>query len=267
MRKTMVWILILLLLPFAMAEQRILVVENNRAYEWMDEIPDGYGDVIAKIAAQDASAAKAGIINFYPDEDGCWAFCRTKTGLRHEGSFWYVGGEQAYPLGSIKDIYNWDFFPGEGVFYCATGDIDHREVNVAIAGENGPVLLEAPEEITYLYGMGGGRFICGMRGAHNYDYAFLTVEGDRLVEMPAETLDPAGFNAIPGAQDFLMELTDYYPSVCSVSFLIRENGAITANVTHDDGRLVHGYLWSEADGLHWERGWENEIALLDGHGT
>lgn len=267
MRRILVFVLVLMLLPFALAEQAFLVVDNGVPSDWGDGIPAGYEDVLACIARSDAAAAKAGSVYFYPDGDGCWVFCRTKADVYHAGSFWYVNGDNAQHLGSGKNIWQWDFFPGEGVFYCEIGKPENRKLNAAIAVDGAPVLLDVPEEIVYLYGMAGGSALAGMVDINVYDYVFLTVDGTSFRELEAVPMDPAEFTALPGAQEILMELAEDIPSTRTATFLQRDNGIITMNVEHDDGAVQHAYLWVQDGGLRCMRGWENEIALFDGAGS
>lgn len=268
MRRILALVLILMLLPVALAaEQSFLVVGNGVAIEWVNEIPTGYGGVLAAIARSDAKAAEAGDINFYPDGDGCWVFCRTKADVYQTGSFWYVNEDTAHHLGSSKNIWYVDFFPGEGVFYSAIGKPESRVLNAAIAVDGAPVLLDLPEEIIYFHAMNKGTALCGMPDKGDYDYAFFTVDGTSLRELEAEPMESAEFTALPGAQEILIELSEFAPSIHTVTFLKRSNGIITLNAEYDDGTVRHGYFWIEDGSLQCERGWESEIALFDGPGS
>lgn len=269
MRRILVFVLVLMLLPFAFAEQDFLVVDpdSEDGLEWVKEVPAGYAQVLERIAAQDSKAAKAKTVYFHPDGDGCWVFCRTKADVYHAGSFWYVNGDNAQHLGSGKDIWSWEFLPGMGVFHCATGEPERRRINAAIAVDGVPVLLDVPEEIVYLYGMAGGSALAGMVDINVYDYVFLTVDGTSFRELEAVPMDPAEFTALPGAQEILMELAEDIPSTRTATFLQRDNGIITMNVEHDDGTVQHAYLWVQDGSLRCMRGWENEIALFDGAGS
>lgn len=266
MRRILALVLLLMLLPAALAAQTFLVLDNGLPSNWLKKIPAGYEDVLAGIARVDAKAAKSENVYFYPDGDGCWVFCRTKADVFQTGSFWYVNGENVYHLGSSKDVWDQDYFTGEGVFYSAIGEPENRTINAAIAVDGVPKLLKIPENIVHLHGMNEGKALCGMVDTHDYDYRFLTVDGDTLRELEPVPMEPSEFTALPGAQEMLIELTETNPRLQSASFLRYDNGIITLNAELDDGTWQHGYFWVAYGTLQTERGWEFEISLLDGTG-
>lgn len=270
MRRIFVLVLVLMLLSFGCAEQSYIVrdpPEWSYGSDIMDELPAEFRPALERIAAKDAAVAKAKHVYIYPEGDGCWMFCRTKSGVYHAGTFWYDNGETAYALGHGSDIFNWYYFSGERVFYCTMGDKDSRKLYAAIAVDGAPVMLDIPAGINALYSLDNGSVLYGYVDEQGYDYAFLTVRDGRFCEVRAVSMDPAGFLGMSGAQAMLADVNEWYGGECTlVSCLYRSNGVITLNFDIN-GAPMHGYAWMGDEGLTTMRGWEGEMALDDGYGS
>lgn len=263
MRRIFAFVLVLMLLPFAWAEQSYLV----QGSEWTQELPEEYRPVLEKIEALDAAAVKAQSIYLYPEGEDCWVFCRTKADVFHEGTFWYVNGENAYALGGGSKIWQWEYFPGGKVFYCAMGETKDRKVYAAIASGDAPVMPEVPSGIVSLLGMANGQILCGIMEDRESDYVFLTVDNGELCEVRGVPMDPAGFLSVSGAQAMLSGIREWYGADCTLtSFLYRSTGVITLNFDFS-GKTMHAYVWIADGSMQSQTGWEGETVLFDGEGS
>lgn len=254
---------------FAEAQSFLCFDAEGKASQWSSVLPDSQRAALSSVARADEAAAKAKHVYFYASAEPAayWMFCRTSSDVYHGGTFWYADAARAHYLGRSDEVWGWDYFPGEGLFYSATGAPEAREIHLAALMDGQPVKLDAPEGIVRLGGLNSNHAIYAAADASDYDYCFLTVENGELAELAARPMEPPEFSGLAGAAEFIVELTEQQPDASSVSFLLRSNGVITLNVEYPDGAIAHGYAWAGENGLETLRGWEDEIVLLEGRGS
>lgn len=245
------------------------LVKRLRVWHWHGN--KDYAAAMARLRRADPEAAAADRIDRYNDRQGYWFFCREELeGMEvfGTGSYWYVNRKGAHLLyrGDDIAILGDRYFKDERIFSFEAGEIENRQHFAFVAGPDGPIRLELPEGFSYITGVGYDTFPCAGGGPVPYDYCFLTVRDSKLHELAGVAMELDQFLTFPGAQELLDTVADE-TGFTLTDLLWRDNGLITLNFRHADGRESHLYTWLEEGRLLIPRSWGDMLELLDGRGS
>lgn len=217
----------------------------------------------------DPKASDAEDFHVYTAADGnsAWVFCRSQTGVYHEGTFWHVRDSKATKLVESSQVWHWfyheDVFPG--VFVYSIGNGDDRRAYAAILKDGQPYVLENANAFANLHASYGRLY--GII-SQNYDYCFLEIADDQLRTVEALPLTKEDFLKMDGSTEVMDAAVLLDPSYELKSCLQRPNGVITLNFfSNTRGEMDHCYIYTTENGFAYDHGWENEIVMLPGEGS
>lgn len=242
------------------------------------------------------------------ETDGMWVVYATgmdKSTWTYEGGAWFVTPEQAVSLGHTRTLDNWEFFSGAP--QPAVPDADSRDRSdgnlfPASYVSQGPELMTGRSDRLNAWRLDPasrlpqridtGKLVAvhsefgqlqGMANVHDYDYAFLAIDGNALLQIAATPIEEAVVREFPDGSKLLDQLSAQgYAltgflyraaapgSVKNLNDLPNAAGTIAVNL-EKDGQPWHTYFYyaprkalNYIDGADW--GSENElwIATFDG---
>lgn len=260
------------------------------------------------VLANDPQAANAREFWMYQssETDGMWVVYATgvdKSTMDFKGGAWFVTPEQAVSLGHTQSLKNWEFYSCEPQPPAPTEERSTANIWPALFVAQGPELmvsrtdrlnawrLDASNHLPTAVDTGKlinidseyGQLI-GMVEAFDYDYVFLAIEDEALLQIAATTIDESIVRQFPDGTKLLDQLsvqgytlTDFLyraavpGSVEGLNDLPNAAGIISVNL-EKDGQTWHTYLYysepgkalNYIDGSDWGGDGELWIATFEG---